>query len=72
MTILGFLEAVLIAPREGIQIDRLLFEKSRGKYAILQENCLLTANHQMVVQDLVFVKNSWLGYCGKSSLSSVM
>ena len=54
---LGILEVVFvfIALRDGIQIDRLLFEKSREQYAIWQENCPLAVCLQMVVQDLVYV-----------------
>ena len=38
------------ALREGIRIDRLLFEESREEWAILQENCPLTVYLQMVAQ----------------------
>ena len=55
MTMLGILEVVFIALREGIQNVRMLFGESREEQAILQENCPLTGYLQMVGQDLVFV-----------------
>jgi hypothetical protein len=57
MTMFGILEAVFIALRERIQIDKLLFKESREEQASLQENIQLTVHVylKMVVQDLVFV-----------------
>jgi hypothetical protein len=55
MTMFGFLETMFTALREGIQIDRLLFEEGRKESAILQEDCPLTVFLQMAGQDPVFV-----------------
>jgi hypothetical protein len=58
MTMLGTFEVVLRAVGEGIQTDRLLFEKGHEEQAILQENCALPVYFQMGVQGLVIVLDS--------------
>ena len=55
MTMHGILELMFTALREGIRIDRLLFEKSPEEQAILQENYPLTVYLKVEVKVPVFV-----------------
>ena len=54
MTMPGTLEVMFTALREGIRIDRLLFEENREEYATLRKNCPLTVYLQGVGHDSVF------------------
>jgi hypothetical protein len=67
MTMFGILEVGFAALREGIQIDRLLLEKSREVLVILQEYSPLTAYLQVVVQDPVFVSDIMRGSRSKTN-----
>ena len=58
MTMLGSLEAMYSALREGIQIDRLLFEGKLRAIGALRKNCPLTLYLQVAGQDPVFLLES--------------
>jgi hypothetical protein len=47
MTMLGILEVVFKLSVREYKLDRLLFEKSRGEYAILKKNCLLASKYDL-------------------------
>jgi len=55
VTMLGTLEVLCSAVREGIEIDRRLFAESPEEKAIWQANCPLPVYLQMVIEDRVFV-----------------